>query len=166
MTAFWDHALRAMPHETARNSKPDDKGDGPFHLTVIIGDYDNRKYPTGTLWWSPDPRVQEPLFPDHRAQLKPFGEWNDMEVELRGQSLRIAFNGREVQNVRLNRFTQLKFPAPGLRRYSGRIGFLKRNSEVRFRNIAIKQLDTPGGRTRQPFRPRPSRHKRLPTRSG
>ena len=28
-----------MLHETARNSKPDDKADWPFHLTVVIGDY-------------------------------------------------------------------------------------------------------------------------------
>jgi hypothetical protein len=40
----------------------------------------------------------------------------------------------------LNQTRPAKNPAPGLNRYSGRIGFLKRSGEVRFRNIEIKEL--------------------------
>ena len=133
-------ALRAVPRETTRNSNPDHDGDYPFHLTVWIGKTAARDYDkTGTLWWSPNGAASPPLTPDRLAELKPGGEWNDMEVEMRGQSLRIAVNGRDVLNVMLNKTRPDKFPAPGLNRYSGTIGFLKRAGEVRFRQIEIKE---------------------------
>ena len=143
-TAVSGIALRAVPHETNRNANPDDKGGFPFHLTAWIGKYpacSNREgEATGTLWWSPDSRAQPPLDPDHLAEVKPIGDWNDMEIEMRGLHLRIAVNGSLVQDVKLNQTRPEKFPAPGLNRYSGRIGFLKRTGEVRFRKIEIREL--------------------------
>jgi hypothetical protein len=140
-------ALRAVPHETARNSNPDLQGDWPFHLTVWIGKYpawmNQESDRTGALFRSPDEQGSPPLDPDEPAQIKPPGEWNDMEIKMRGHSLRIAVNGRDVQNVMLNKFPQLRFPAPGLKRYSGRIGLLKHTGEVRFRNIEIMEPGPP-----------------------
>ena len=37
------------------------------------------------------------------SELKPPGSWNELEVELRGQSLHVWINGRQVQNVDLAR---------------------------------------------------------------
>ncbi|MFI5455908.1 MAG: SUMF1/EgtB/PvdO family nonheme iron enzyme [Isosphaerales bacterium] len=156
-TATSGIALRAVPHETGGNSNP---ADPPFHLTVWLGKFSPwyRQFmnleddETGALWWSFEASVQPILLPDHLAEVKPIGEWNDMEVEMRGQSLRIAVNGREVLNVMLNKTRPAKFPAPGLNRYSGRIGFLKRTGEVRFRKIEIKE-------------PVPSRAKDVPANS-
>ncbi len=146
-TATSGIALRAVPHETPRNSDPVDSADFPVHLTVWLG-----KFPTlyrqltnveddetGALWWSFNTGIQQHLNPDHLAEVKRIGEWNDMQVEMRGQSLRIDVNGREVLNVMLDKTRPENSPAPGLNRYSGRIGFLKRTGEVRFRNIEIKE---------------------------
>jgi hypothetical protein len=142
-TAISGIALRAVPHETMRDSDPGTWA-APFHLTVWLGKYRGNEG-SGALWWSPNWDVQPPLMPDQLAEVKPFGGWNDMEVEMRGQSLRITVNGREVQNVMLNKNRPAKYPAPGLNRFSGRIGFLKRTGQVRYRNIEIKEL--PRGKT-------------------
>jgi serine/threonine protein kinase len=136
-------ALRAVPHETARTSNPDvaAESDFPYHLTVVVGQF-NPLNPNqavcGSLWWTMDRPVL--LAPDNLPALKQVGEWNEMEVEMRGQSLRIAVNGRDVQNVMLNKTRPQTHPAVGLSRFSGRIGFLKRVGEVRYRKIEIKEL--------------------------
>lgn len=62
-----------------------------------------------------------------------------MEIELKGQRLRVVVNGTEVQGVALNDATAAK-PVRGLSRFSGRIGFLKRFGEVRYRNVEVKEL--------------------------
>jgi formylglycine-generating enzyme required for sulfatase activity len=134
-------ALRAVPHETARNADPTRRPESawPLHLTVIVGQTDPLAGPfvTGSLWWKVG--ATPCLAPDILGDLKKAGEWNDMEIEMRGQSLRIAVNGRDVQNVMLNKTRPDANPLPGLSRFSGRIGFLKRVGEVRFRNIEIKE---------------------------
>ncbi len=47
----------------------------------------------------------------------------------------------------LNKIAPPTQPAIGLSRYSGRIGFLKRAGEVRFRNIEIKELSSGEGKS-------------------
>jgi hypothetical protein len=161
-TALSGIALRAVPHETMRDSDPGMIGrDTPFHLTAAIGMFGGN-LATGALWWSPNTAGQDPLSPDQLPHVKPNGEWNDMEVQTRGQSLRIVINGREVQNVMLNKTRPQKFPAVGLNRFAGRIGFLKRAGEVWFRKIEIKELPTvaavdagPGGPLAKTFVARP-----------
>jgi len=138
-TAIAGVALRAVPGETARTSRSDVKTDFPYHLTVWLGRYKELEG-TGGLWWSPNSTEVAPLAVDRLAEIRPAGEWNDMEVEMRGQNLRVAVNGRDVQNVMLNKSRPEKFRAAGLSRYAGRVGFLKRNGEVRFRRIEIKEL--------------------------
>jgi hypothetical protein len=144
-TALSGLALRAVPGEVMRDSDSGMVGrDTPFHLTAMIGafpgDHPNHKGSAGALWWSPNSAWQAPLLADQVPEYKPAGEWNDMEVKTRGQSLWIAVNGREVLNVMLNKTRPQRCPAVGLNRSSGRIGFLKRSGEVRFRKIEIKEL--------------------------
>jgi len=138
-------ALRAVPHETAQNADPTRRPESaqPLHLTVIVGQPNPLVGPwvTGSLWWKVGATPCLP--PDNLGDLKKAGEWNDMEIEMRGQSLRIAVNGRDVQNVMLNKTRPDTNPLPGLSRFSGRIGFLKRVGEVRFRKIEIKELPPP-----------------------
>ncbi|HLW66698.1 MAG TPA: family 16 glycoside hydrolase [Gemmataceae bacterium] len=131
--------VRAVPHETARKSMPDAKKDSPFHLSIWIGKPEDRDG-TGALVWSPHSVIQPPLLPDRAAELKPLGEWDAMEIEMQGQHLRVIVNGRVVLNVMLNQTRPAKNPAPGLNRLSGRIGFMIRNGEIRFRNIEIQEL--------------------------
>lgn len=66
-----------------------------------------------------------------------------MEVEMRGHLLRIAVNGIEVQNVRLDQPRPLRGASAGLSRTKGRIGFMQRADEIRFRNIRIRELSSP-----------------------
>jgi hypothetical protein len=135
-------ALRAVPGETARNYSIREPNNWPFHLTVFLGDHATYEpYENGGLWWSPNSDLQPVRQPDRVAELKQIGEWNETEVEMRGQSLRCSVNGRDVQSVALNQHAPFLInPAIGLNRFSGRIGFLKRTGEVRFRNIEIKEL--------------------------
>jgi hypothetical protein len=137
-------ALRAVPHETVRNTVPTWMEDIPFHLTVCVGQREgpgpNAAVP-GSLWWTVGTSAF--LAPDKLAALKEVGEWNNMEVEVQGQFLRIAVNGRDVQNVLMNKTRPAANPVPGLNRFSGRIGFLKRVGELRYRKVEIKELSEP-----------------------
>jgi tRNA A-37 threonylcarbamoyl transferase component Bud32 len=154
-TATSGIALRAVPLETARDSMPDQKTDHPYHLTVWIGKYigNLQKEGTGVLWWSPQPGKVPPLVVDQPAEIRPLGQWNDMEVEMRGHSLRIAVNGREIQNVMLNKTRPESFPARGLGRDAGRVGLMKHTGEIRFRNIEIKDLSANVGDAAAPATP-------------
>ncbi len=133
-------ALRAVPHETTRLVNPAAERDIPCQMTVLVCPGDDTEGITGSLWWAGGPSWRLP--PDNLATHKKVGEWNDMEIEMRGQALRLVVNGHVLRNVILNKSKTWpqKFPFPGLSRSSGRIGFLKRVGEVRYRNIEIKEL--------------------------
>lgn len=134
-------ALRAVPGETDRDSDPNG-GNHPYHLTVWIGDTNPRNtLAMGGVWWAPNTNVQPPLLANAIPETRPVGEWNHLEVELRGQHLQVRLNGREVQNVQLNQHAPtLRYPARALGRQAGRLGLLKRAGEVRFRNLEVARL--------------------------
>ncbi|HLN33015.1 MAG TPA: protein kinase [Gemmataceae bacterium] len=111
-------ALRAKPGETASDSMPNN-WQMPFHLTITLGEYGENQANTGSLWWSPNSGVQPVLRPDRLAETRKVGEWNAMEIEMRGQSLRFSVNGLDIQNVMLNKTPPAKHPAIGLSRYLG-----------------------------------------------
>jgi hypothetical protein len=151
-------ALRAVPHETVTSVKPDWPENIPLHLTAIVGKRDpklSNPFAPGALWWTvgTDPFLP----PDRLAELRKPGEWNEYELEMRGQYLRITINGNEVQNVMLNKVTRPTLFTPGLSRFSGRIGFLKRVGEIHYRNIEIKELKDPSAG--KPKENRPSESK-------
>jgi WD40 repeat protein len=121
----------------ALRARPDKAAEGNL-LEVQI--YDDGASPrlaagmkTGALYGLQDPH---PL-----ADLKPVGEWNRMEIELRGPSLQVAVNGKSVLRANLQ---ELK-ASPGsatdvsLNATKGRIGLQAHNTAVRFRNIEIKE---------------------------
>lgn len=72
------------------------------------------------------------------------GEWNQMEVAMQGQHIRVVVNGRVVVDADLDEVTKDGTvdgkPHPGLERTSGHIGFLGHGHPVAFRNIRIKEL--------------------------
>ena len=72
------------------------------------------------------------------AELLPVGSWNRMEVEVRGQTLKVVVNGKEIQNVDLG-----KTLWPAYQRTSGRIGFQSQGGIVKYRDIEILQLPQP-----------------------
>lgn len=84
------------------------------------------------------------VIPAKRGFLKPVGEWNKQEVEVKGNSIKITLNGTVIvdgdyMEASANGTIDGK-DHPGLQRKSGHIGFLGHGDVLRFRNISIKTL--------------------------
>jgi len=79
-----------------------------------------------------------------REFLKPVGEWNYQEVKIVGTKITITLNGTEIVNGDIagprDNGTLDKKDHPGLKNTKGYIGFLGHGSELKFRNIRIKEI--------------------------
>lgn len=79
-----------------------------------------------------------------RGHLKPVGEWNEQEVTVDGDLVKVVLNGTEILNVNLeeirNNPTLDGSEHPGLKRSTGHIGFLGHGDKVEFRNLRVKSL--------------------------
>lgn len=84
------------------------------------------------------------IIPAKRGYLKPLGEWNYEEVYLKGPKVKVVLNGTTIVDGDLEEAgkngTLDKKEHPGLFRKTGHIGFLGHGTEVKFRNIRIKDL--------------------------
>ena len=87
------------------------------------------------------------IIPAKRGYLKPVGEWNYEEVVVNGDNIKITLNGEVIVDGNVKEATKNGTPDhknhPGLDRHTGHIGFLGHGSELKFRNIRIKDLDNP-----------------------
>lgn len=85
------------------------------------------------------------IIPARRGFLNPVGEWNAEEVYLKGDDVKIILNGRVILEGNLQKAsangTLDHRNHPGLKRKKGFIGFLGHGSELKFRNIRIKELN-------------------------
>ncbi len=84
------------------------------------------------------------VIPAKRGYLKPVGEWNYEEVIVKGTQIKINLNGTtivdgDIAGPRDNGTMDHK-DHPGLKNKTGHIGFLGHGSELKFRNIRIKDL--------------------------
>jgi len=79
-----------------------------------------------------------------RGFLKPVGEWNSQEVIVNGDDIKITLNGEVILEGNMKEAskngTADKKDHPGLDRNTGRIGFLGHGSDLKFRNIRVKEL--------------------------
>jgi hypothetical protein len=79
-----------------------------------------------------------------RDFLKPVGEWNQEEVYVKGNFIRVTLNGTVILEGDLKKAskggTLDKKEHPGLNSLKGHISFLGHGSVVKFRNIRIKEL--------------------------
>jgi len=79
-----------------------------------------------------------------RGFLKPTGEWNQEEVYVKGDYIKVTLNGTVILEGDLKKApkngTLDHKDHPGLNRHSGHIGFLGHGSVVKFRSIRIKDL--------------------------
>lgn len=84
------------------------------------------------------------LVPAKRGYLKPVGEWNQQEVYVKGDHIKVTLNGTVILDADLKKATRNgaldKKEHPGLNIRKGHIGFLGHGTVVRFRNIRIKDL--------------------------
>ena len=74
--------------------------------------------------------------------LRPVGQWNYEEIEVRGQKIKVTLNGTKILDVDIDTFdrSQIAHPPKGLDRMSGHIGFAGHNDPVAFRNFCVKRL--------------------------
>lgn len=84
------------------------------------------------------------VIPAKRGFLKPVGEWNNEEIWIKGNKIKVTLNGTVIVDGDLaeasKNGTLDKKAHPGLKRSTGHIGFLGHGSEVHFRNIRVKRL--------------------------
>lgn len=81
-----------------------------------------------------------------RGCLKPAGQWNHQEVIAEGKHIKVILNGEtivdaDIEQASANGTLDGK-EHPGLTNARGHIAFLGHGSVVRFRNIAIRELQT------------------------
>ena len=84
------------------------------------------------------------VIPAKQGYLKPVGEWNEEEIYIKGNKIRVTLNGTVIVDGDLaeasKNGTLDHKQHPGLARTSGHIAFLGHGSEVHFRNIRVKRL--------------------------
>jgi hypothetical protein len=81
------------------------------------------------------------MVPAHRGHLRPLGEWNFMEVTVRGPKIQVELNGTRIVDADVSTVTVFKDGThPGKDRTSGYFGFAGHNDPVAFRNIEVKRL--------------------------
>jgi len=84
------------------------------------------------------------IIPAKREYLKPVGEWNTEEVIAQGNRIQVILNGETIVDGDIGEATKGGTPDhkehPGLFNKTGHIGFLGHGSELRFRNLRIKEL--------------------------
>lgn len=74
--------------------------------------------------------------------LRPVGEWNYQEVEVRGQRIRVTLNGTKILDVDIDQLdrSQIEHPPQGLDRRTGHIGFAGHSDPVAYRSFKVKRL--------------------------
>lgn len=75
--------------------------------------------------------------------LRPVGEWNFEEIEVRGQTIKVTLNGTKILDVDIDAFDrgQIEHPPKGLDRRRGYIGFAGHSDPVAYRSFKVKRLD-------------------------
>lgn len=84
------------------------------------------------------------VIPAKRGYLKPIGEWNYQEVIADGDNIKVILNGTTILDGNIREASKNGTidgkEHPGLLNKTGHIGFLGHGSELKFRNIRVKEL--------------------------
>ncbi len=84
------------------------------------------------------------IIPAKRGALKPLGEWNQEEIRIQGDKIKITLNGKVIVDGDIKEASKNgtldKKDHPGLKNKTGHIGFLGHGTEVFFRNIRVKKI--------------------------
>ena len=77
-----------------------------------------------------------------KGHLKPLGEWNTMEIAVRGHTLRVDLNGVKIMEGDVSKVEKKmrKEPYPGLLRTTGHIGLCGHLDPVEFKSIGVQEL--------------------------
>jgi 3-keto-disaccharide hydrolase len=82
------------------------------------------------------------MIPAERGYLRPLGEWNFMEVTVKGPTIRVELNGTRIVEGDVRKVTEFMDGKdhPGKDRTRGHFGFAGHSDPVAFRNIEIKPI--------------------------
>jgi hypothetical protein len=84
------------------------------------------------------------VIPARTGFLKPLGEWNYEEIQAVGTRIKVTLNGTVIVDGDIagprDNGTMDHLDHPGLKNKTGHIGFLGHGSELKFRNLRIKDL--------------------------
>ena len=77
-----------------------------------------------------------------KGHLKPVGEWNTMEIVVKGHTLAVTVNGAQVMAGDVSQVEKKmrKDPHPGLLRTEGHIGLCGHRDPVEFKSIEVRPL--------------------------
>jgi len=80
--------------------------------------------------------------PAKHGFLRPTGEWNYQEIEVRGQNIKVTLNGTKILDVNLDEIdrSELKKVPKGLDKTKGFVGLAGHNDPVEFRSFQIKRF--------------------------
>src|SRR5262249_16566856 len=84
------------------------------------------------------------MVPAQRGYLRPVGEWNFMEVTVRGPAISVELNGTRIVDADVSKVTKFMGdrPHPGKDRKSGYFGFCGHSDPVAFRLVQIRKLES------------------------
>ncbi len=113
-----------------------------LELQVIDSDGYNAAHPKGQL---KDYQYHGSLYHCVGAKhgfLRPVGQWNFQEIEVRGQQIKVTLNGTKILDVDIDQFdrSQIAHPPKGLDNRRGHIGFAGHNDPVAYRSFQVKRL--------------------------
>jgi hypothetical protein len=84
------------------------------------------------------------VIPAKKGFLRPVGDWNEEEVYVKGDYIKVTLNGTVITEGDFKKAsakgTLDHKDHPGLQRNTGHIGFLGHGSIVKFKDLRIKQL--------------------------
>jgi hypothetical protein len=111
-------------------------------MEIQVLDQDHEKYKGRLQPWQWTGSIYNVAPAKHSDALKPTGQWNRYEITAKGLHIRIVLNGKEMVDTDLKTVTdpEVLKKHPGIRRTSGRVGFLGHNTRVEFRRIEIRRL--------------------------
>jgi serine/threonine protein kinase len=105
-------------------------------LKLVDNRKSNQKTEMGELLWVIDSEQHLPVV---KTQFK-YGDWNSLEITVRGKTLHVTINQQTIWNTRLNEDTRAyRGIVPALKRTSGRIGFLLNSGTIQIRNAMIRE---------------------------
>jgi hypothetical protein len=81
------------------------------------------------------------MIPAHRGYERPIGEWNLMEVTVKGPTIRVELNGHRIVDGDVSKVKEFmgNHEHPGKDRTTGHFGFAGHGDPVAFRSIQIKK---------------------------
>ena len=113
-----------------------------LELQVIDSDGYNAKHPNAPLLpYQYHGSLYHCVGAKH-GYLRPVGEWNYEEIEVRGQKIKVTLNGTKILDVDIDTFdrSQIEHPPKGLDNRKGHIGFAGHSDPVAYRSFKVKKL--------------------------